>query len=593
MKMTRGAIAAILLVGTFVSAPEVVVTAAAPFEDNQVPIENRTSNGSLHIFSDDSLEEEVVDPPSVLSATGSGSSFCTSADSGTCADQTSLSFIAHLPVCSASVTTDCITSVVAEQTGGSQVSGSLQKYFPASGPHSFTGKPSIKLPTGIAPGIWRIPGAPHVGGDEYAVVARLRGSTARRSAASFQVVLTPVSLKSDADPSLSYEMAKWTEFGRMAGPAADRGSFRCAYWGENGSCMLSRSFPENTRFTVVVRLAVEPAGWLHGRINDPAITFTKEGTDTVVRISALPVQVPSFQVGKTYSDFPADVQKAFAVDSPYGAGGSRQPGGQYKTNPAERNAEYNIRSWKDESFAQLALMKDTISDKAGWAPSLWRVRTLNDGEMTGAGSCLTSGDGVKGIVTTNATVYGSGPPDFNSATSTLDYKVAAPHYTRTGDVFSGTYNLIMRSDVARCFYKFTSDPITASINVVKEDGTAGNATTTVEEKDGWVRFTATGFSHSAPTIRVKLSQSSRTTRTPSVATRVKKTVTGATLARAAGVNIPKGAKVSVSVSSRYARFCKVSGTSVRALSRGTCPVNVTVVTAAKKRTTKTVNIAVS
>ena len=448
-----------LLVSTLViGASSSAGAAETTFDDNQVPIENRAENGSLHIISDDTIEEEVVDPPSMLttsSATGS-TGFCTSADDGACSGNNDLSFAAHLPKCDTTITTDCISGVSATAIGGKQVSATFDRYFPDRGPQSFTGKPSMQLPSGRAPSVWKIPGAPHAAGDEYAVVARLRGNTSRRKAASFQIVLTPVSLKSDADTSGDYQMPVWLQPGRMAGPASDRGLFRCAFWGENGSCLLSRAFPSQTTFSVTVRLAVEPSGWLHGRINDPSITFTKDGKDTVVKVTASPVQVPAFQVGKQYSQFSEAVQKAFAVNGPYGSGGTRQPGGQERTDPNLRNAEYTIASYKDQSFAQLDLMTPVIQDKAGWAPYMWRVRTLSDEEMTKAGECLNTGDGVKGIVTTNASIYGSGPPAFNTKTKTLNYKVAAPHYEKDGVTeFKGVYNLIVRDDIAECFYGFS------------------------------------------------------------------------------------------------------------------------------------------
>lgn len=590
MRAVRPIVAIGLLVSALTVASIHGASAAAVFEDNQVPIENRPENGSLHIYSDDTIEQEVVDPPSVLTVnSASASSFCTSADTGECANQSNLGFVAHLPQCDATEQTDCIVGVSATNSNGQESLATFSRYFPNLGPQSFVGKPSINLPTGRAPSIWKISGAPHIAGDEYAVVARLRGNTANRKGASFQIALTPVSVKTDADTQNNYAAPRWTSPGRLAGPASDRGLFRCAYWGDNGACLLSRSFPTDTSFTVTVKLAVEPTGWLHGRINDPSISFSKDGNNTIVRVSAKPVQVPAFQVGKQYSEFPESIQKAFAVDGPYGAGGSRQPEGQYRTDPSLRNAEYNIVAYKNEAFDQIALMTNIISDKAGWAPWIWRVRTLSNDEMSKAGSCLTSGDGVKGIVTTNATVYGSGPPAYNSATKSLDYKVAAPHFTRTGEVFQGAYHLIIRSDVARCFYGFTSDPINADISVVEASGTSGSATTSINEENGWLKVSALGFTHSAPVIRTVLKQ---TVVTPSLTTKAKRTVTGTSLARIARLTVPKKAKISLSVAPKYAKRCKVSGNSIRTIAKGTCVVRVTVTTTSKKRSAKNVTITV-
>lgn len=598
-------LAALMILGTCAAAPQITASAAVPFDDNQVPIENRPESGSLHIFADDSTEEEVADPPSVLQSSD-GTAFCSSTESLDCTGSTNLWFIAHLPVCTTAVTTDCIVGLTAQVANGAETSATFDRYFPNLGPQSYEGKPSINLPTGRAPGVWRIPGAPHAFGDEYAVVARLRGNTLARKAATFQLVVTPVSVKTEADTSPNYQMPHWVTPGHPAGPAGDRGKYRCAYWGENGSCLLGHAFPADTRFAVTVRLAVEPAGWLHGRINDPSITFTKDGTDTVVRISAVPVQVPAFQVARTYSDFPADVQAAFAYNGPYGSGGSRQPGGQYLADPAQRNAEYGIQAWKDQGFAQLALMTNVINDKAGWAPWLWRVRTLSSSEMSKSGTCLTSGDGLKGIVTTNATVYGSGPPTYNARTSTLTYKVAAPHYTRTGEVFSGTYDLYVRNDTARCLYDLGSDLVSVIATVVAENGSTENVTTSITEQDGWLKVSVSGFSHSAPTIKVAvtpaddISGTSKAVRlalggskTPAIATKLKRKITAATLVAVSGLSTAGVTRTTLVVPAKYRNACTVVGRSVRATGRGRCSVKVVLTTAAKKTRSATVILKIA
>jgi VCBS repeat-containing protein len=225
--------------------------------------------------------------------------------------------------------------------------------------------------------------------------------------------------------------------------------------------------------------------------------------------------------------------------------------------------------------------------------------------MSKAGKCLTTGEGVKGIVTTNATVYGSGPPAFNAETKTLDYKVAAPHFTRTGEEFQGAYNLIMRSDVARCFYNFTPEPVKAEISVVEASGTAGKASTTFGETNGWLTLTAKGFTHSAPTVRAKLSQETAATTTapttvtapaattpPALKSKVKKSISAATFAKHAKISVPKKAKISLSMSAKYAKTCRASQTAVQTLKKGTCVVKVTVTTSSKKKTSKNVTITV-
>jgi hypothetical protein len=98
------------------------------------------------------------------------------------------------------------------------------------------------------------------------------------------------------------------------------------------------------------------------------------------------------------------------------------------------------------------------------------------------------------------------PPKFNTATQSLDYQVAAPHFDRNGKENIGRYNLVIDSKVARCLYKFSTAPIQASVTVINSDGTQQISTSTVNEKNGWLYLSVNGYTYSAPTLKVKLSQ---------------------------------------------------------------------------------------
>jgi phage gp45-like len=108
------------------------------------------------------------------------------------------------------------------------------------------------------------------------------------------------------------------------------------------------------------------------------------------------------------------------------------------------------------------------------------------------------------MVTTNSNAYLAGPPTFSDGV--LSYKVSSPHYDSKGAVQVGTYDLAIRSDVARCIYGFTSAPIQASVSIVYDDGQSKSATTVVSEKDNWLRLSAKGFTYSSPTVKVSLTQ---------------------------------------------------------------------------------------
>jgi hypothetical protein len=103
-------------------------------------------------------------------------------------------------------------------------------------------------------------------------------------------------------------------------------------------------------------------------------------------------------------------------------------------------------------------------------------------------------------------MYSGGPPAFNKDQGTLEYKVGSPHLTSKGEVFKGSYDLQISSEVARCLYNFTSAPIQANISIINETGDNSVVTTVVSEKDGWLRLAAYGFTFSNPTVKVKLTQ---------------------------------------------------------------------------------------
>jgi hypothetical protein len=108
-------------------------------------------------------------------------------------------------------------------------------------------------------------------------------------------------------------------------------------------------------------------------------------------------------------------------------------------------------------------------------------------------------------VTTNAPIYDSGAPAFNDGS--LSYKVAGLHFKADGSVFKGSYDLAIRSDVARCLYGFSNAPIRASVSVLSSDGSTQDvASELVTEKNGWMTLSAKNFTFSQPTIKVKLLQ---------------------------------------------------------------------------------------
>ena len=572
-RSAAAAAAVVILVPVMVVGPSPAPVSSAPVvEDEQFPVANEPGPGVLHMVMDDGVEVEYNDPPSMLTVNGasSGTPFCTSPSAGVCAGSDDLWFIANLPVCSATVVADCVKSMTATTAAGTTVNAAFDTQYPARGPLEYTGDPAKKVPTGASPGLWRLPGVEHAGGDRYLVVARLRGSTSNRAKASFQAFIVPVEIRQGVDTSPGYRLPTWDSPGRPGGGStADLGTMRCALWGDAGSCALRRPFPAGVRFSLSVVLSVEPVGWLHGRLTDPTIGFDTEGANTLVTVSGGTVKVPAVQVHGQHTSFSQAIQSAYSSSGAYPNAGSRSPGGADLTDLTQRNAFYVIKAYEASGFDHFDNWKSAFNDTASYAPSYWRVRTLSDDELSGASRCITTGAGLKGLVTTDAMIYGSGPPALSADGRTLDYRIASPHFTRTGDVTTGHYSLAVRSDVAECLYGLADvspvatasyaeeeayvdstytddgglesqaaagDLVDVEAPVVEETTTAelaaeetaasvenpteeiavtrasltdqlsGGPNTTVTESNGWVYFGATDLTFSSPRVKVQMSR---------------------------------------------------------------------------------------
>jgi hypothetical protein len=134
-----------------------------------------------------------------------------------------------------------------------------------------------------------------------------------------------------------------------------------------------------------------------------------------------------------------------------------------------------------------------------------------------------------GVVTTNAVMYDKFAPKF--VDGRLKYAVGGLHRDKDGNLVKGNYDLVLRSDAARCLYGFSDAPIEAVVSVTYGDKEQNISTTASGERDGWLFISAKNFTFSNPTIEVAISQPKATpaasatpTPTPTVAATPNKVV---------------------------------------------------------------------
>lgn len=472
------------------------------------------------------FEDQSLTPPSrnswLFAHSGNSVDNCSSMDDALCQNAEFVGFNAILGPCESNTQVDCIEAVTAAKNGSS-ASGQFSRFYPETGTAQYYGSALKKIPSGLSTSIWKIPNAPHQFGDEYLVLASVAGSTSNSETArltGLTLRIIPVSFQANAIRNTTGVVVD-TLLKRVDGngnvspvwgtPADDFGLFRCVAWESDGSCALQQPFPEETNFTLKVRLSLTPKAWMHGRMTNPVIDLDDLGNGASrVSVSASPMKVPTVFGGGFWDDLPADVQNAYKPGGTY-----CQPrcGGRIDWGSQEiPNDPYLLNSWshpessKDSSFDELRLWLPVVGDTAVATPSVWSARTLRLNEMVDADTCFLSGPGIKGIVTSNATVYGNGPPEFNNADGTLNYKVAAPHFNPDGSEFKGTYDITMTSAVARCVYQLGEAPINVNVRVIGENGVQTGATTTAVESDGWLKISVKDFTFSSPTIKLRITQ---------------------------------------------------------------------------------------
>ena len=276
----------------------------------------------------------------------------------------------------------------------------------------------------------------------------------------------------------------------------------CA-WEEQGKCGSIVAFTPESRFEVQVRVSKSIAGWFRGRIQHPDISVAKfSSTNNLITVAAEPTIVGRLEAKITKDNTTAS-QRTLA-----------NKGGTTAGSPAEGcvgerllcgNIAKGQSAMSPVAVQWVDAFRKAANDTAVANTTLWNLSTI-DVQNGDNNRCLSDTSKVQGIVTTNATALDGTPPAFKNGT--LSYNVAGLHYAPDGSTLNlGTYDLVMRSETARCLYGFSKAPLSATVSVVNEKGTKSIATTVVKEtKDGWLKMAAYGFTFSKKTIKVKITK---------------------------------------------------------------------------------------
>lgn len=422
---------------------------------------------------------------------------CKSVNTESCAVDKQLSYRAYIPLCEKENQQNCIESFWLTYNG-KRYEPKLFSYMPANSAFHYPSDVSANLPEGKSTSIWEII-SPDFNNERllFSVNAVLNSST-MTGAKSFgspniSVVIDQVELLRGgySPPSASTTGNGWTIAGCLSDGCQGLQLGFCAAV-DNGSCAKRVNNRPGIRYGIKLRLADPPLTWIHGRLSNPDFSISETNQVTTWSVEADPVILPVISGWIPNTDFAA----------------------KFNLPALQRPQE---TSWSGPLSAGELAINDFnkwlpfMSDKAQALQSRWSFGTIGEKVVFNGktlNQCLTT-KSVAGIVMTNATVYQDGPPSWNSLDASLDYKVAAPHFTPSGSEFQGNYQLRINSDFARCIYGLRNVPLTATVSVIGSEGANKIATSSFSVGADWINFNVSGFTFSSPLIKVQLSEAKK------------------------------------------------------------------------------------
>ena len=371
---------------------------------------------------------------------------------------------AMLKVCPSDQASDCIESIEISRSGGEFKKLVFEKYMPRA-PYSdqdgkeFAADYSVNLPQGSAASIWR--------------EAVDGGYSDLKYLVSYQYTMF-------YDPNQKKFVLQNVRLGIRPFKEINESRWS-SLWFTDTTSGIQYDFQPDVELRATIHMTKEAAGWFKARLAKPDISIKPlNGINNRVVISGAPVTVPAFAYQREIKDMSSEEKKFTSMMK-----------GVISAEPG-----------MPEIFPYIEMARKVVKDVAAYSNTYW---TINSTPWDNSNKCLQDSSRVLGIVSTNAMGYEGASPKFENGF--LNYRVTGLHYAADGETPNlGTYDLLLRSDAARCLYGFSSAPISATVAVSSANGASNIATTTVSERDGWLKLKAYGFTFSEKKIKVKLTQ---------------------------------------------------------------------------------------
>lgn len=354
---------------------------------------------------------------------------------------------------------------------------------------------SRKLPPGSTARVWELPIA-HAGGLGYLVSVGLGGVGSGVDSRStfqfnqFEASITPVTVALNANRETCRD-----------------GQLEENEQGGEGPCIRAFDFPENTEYKLEIYVGnylSNLSGWLDARIIKGKFDYDR--SKKLLTLQGEPATIPVTATSDI--SFEAVEQDKVLCNIAY----CKDPIWKSMRQNEAFGIFSGVTSNELLSITQFKGVAKYLPEKAVGTNTVWRFSALpTSGDYS---ACAPRGE-FSGIVSTNATVYTSGPPKWLKQTSEVLFSVGATHLLPNGEEFKGYYKLFMSERVAKCIWGITASGSKARIEVIENGTGVSSKTTSLAVEKGWLTFEAEGFTFSTPEIRVTLLGKKGSSRSPS------------------------------------------------------------------------------
>jgi hypothetical protein len=257
-------------------------------------------------------------------------------------------------------------------------------------------------------------------------------------------------------------------------------------------------FPDDLQIKVRLKLgpiAKDLWGWFDGRVINPNVTLDFESADGIVEIAGAPSNTPmGITTKKKISEIGPEILSMY--DCPAGLSPSLCPSkAGLKRLSTDGNVDINSFAKYEKEFGAIS----TIGVKSEW----W-IKTTRWPDVATVKDCPSEQNGFTGIVTTNATMYGTSAPMWDPSDKTFSFQVASPHLGIDGSPNTGYYSLVLPKSLAECRWGKNISQSKIVISIVAADGNRTVGTSNYSIKNNLLTFNAAGFTYSSPVIKIGL-----------------------------------------------------------------------------------------